>query len=242
MHDNELVEQPALKSGETAAEASEEKSFFDLLYGIITKPVQTMRYIADKKLIFVGIVLTISIAWINSIANIPGMLSSFSQTTSGLETLPAVGVMRGFILALAVILPPFSATFILLMQAGIFHILAVLFKGKGSYDGLIGVLGFASFPSIIAIPFALLDLLATRSGWAGYTAVMVPVTLVVSLGLVVWILVLDVIGVRENYQLSTWRAFLVVTIPIIVFIVLAAAFFIAIAVFAVGALSSLGLH
>lgn len=242
----EVTPGPTLESSPEATanssfESGEEKGFFDLLYGVIARPVETLRYIADHRLIFVSIVLSISIAWISSIANIPGMLNDLSQAPSGLGSLPAMSAIRGFFLVFAIVIPPFSAMLTLVMQAGILHILAILFKGKGSYDGLIGALGFASFPSVILIPFALIELLVNRTGSQAYATAMIPVSLGVSLGFLVWIFILDVIGVRENYSLTTWRAFLVVAIPIATFIILIVSFIVVIGIFVAGTLSSINL-
>jgi hypothetical protein len=74
-------------------------------------------------------------------------------------------------------------------------------------------LAFAYVPSVVTVPFTLL---VVAFGFLGLL-----VTGFVSFAISVWVLVLTVIAVRENYALTTGRATGVVLIPIGAIFVLA---------------------
>jgi len=105
----------------------------------------------------------------------------------------------------------------LLVQAGFFHMVALLLRGKGGYLGMFCGVCFACFPLVFSAPLALMRaLLDSRSGSLLYY--------VLSLFFFLWILVLYVIAIRQNYHLSPGRAatacfapaFVVIVIPLLV--------------------------
>ncbi|MHB8841146.1 MAG: YIP1 family protein [Candidatus Aquicultor sp.] len=187
----------------------EKKGLFDLLYGVITKPSETFRYLIETKPVLLAFLVYVAIAWIGAIAGISGSLTTARSLNhaSGSTTLNP-----GLIATITVIVAPILAAISLAIVAGIYHIIALILKGKGDYAGLISALGFASFPRLFAAPFGLLTLVAGAAGSI--------IAGIASLGFGIWFLVLDILAVRENYKFSLGRAILTVLIPVILGVIL----------------------
>ncbi|HZD60631.1 MAG TPA: Yip1 family protein [Anaerolineae bacterium] len=186
----------------------EKRTITDLLYGVIARPVDTLRYIADNKLVLAGILTYIAVALVGYLASIPTALNEFNRM-SELGRLP-------FNPRIMVITPVFTipilGPILLVIICGIFHVIAGLFKGKGDFNGLLSSFGFSYFPSILMVPFTLLEL---KGGIVGSA-----LSSVAAFGFSIWLIVLYTIAIRENYKFSTGRAVATFFIPVITFIVL----------------------
>ncbi|MDP2211225.1 MAG: Yip1 family protein [Candidatus Aquicultor sp.] len=217
--------------GETPTEEEspselEKRTVTELLYGVIVKPVATLRYVAERRLIWASLLIYITIAWLGAIASIPGSLNSFEQLPN-MGALPALFNPRSIII-FTVVGTPFFSVFSMFISAGILHIIALPLKGKGAFWGLFSVIGFAGFPSIMATPFGLLDYF-TGFGTSLYALITLPFT--------IWTIVLTIIGIRENYNFSTARAVWTFFIPLITLFLLVMLLVIGIIALFVGALS-----
>ncbi|MCL6472643.1 MAG: YIP1 family protein [Firmicutes bacterium] len=204
-------------SGDSAQTEPEKRDFVDLLYGVIAKPVPTLRYIAKTRLIAQGIALFIAVAWITSIASIPSQYYLFKlmpDSTGEADIFSRLSIIMPLIVA------PFLAIAGLAIISGIYHGLAKLFKGDGSYGSLISTLSFASFPRLFAVPFSLIVLFGGRTGSFPTFFISMIIFALVSQAFAIWVIVLDIIVIRENYRLSTGKATLVYFIPVIAFIIL----------------------
>jgi hypothetical protein len=96
----------------------------------------------------------------------------------------------------------------LVIQAGVLHGAAVLLRGRGSYLGLLCALCFASLPWAFSAPLALLrGLLDSGVGPLLYY--------LGSAGLFVWLLVLSVAALGQNYLFSPRRAVVTCLIPVL---------------------------
>jgi hypothetical protein len=150
----------------------------------------------------------------------------FVSVVSGLILLPnppelvevILGPEKGT-LNLVSVIPIWVIIFLvaLLIQAGFFHMVALLLRGRGSYLGMFCGVCFANFPLVFSAPLALMRaLLDSRSGQLLY--------LILSLIFFLWILVLYIIAIRQNYNLPPGRAvatcftpaFVVIIIPLLV--------------------------
>jgi hypothetical protein len=125
-------------------------------------------------------------------------------------------------LSLITIIPIWVIIFLvaLLIQAGFFHVVALLLRGRGSYLGMFCGVCFACFPLVFSAPLALMRaLLDSRSGN--------PLYYILSLIFFLWILVLYIIAIRQNYNLPSGKAvaacftpaFVVIIIPLLVLVV-----------------------
>jgi hypothetical protein len=201
------------QSSETGEELKDQ-SLFDLLYGVIIRPVATFKYLSVKKPWIMATVLYVVIAFISAIAGVPGQQDQLSELTK-LSNNSDINIGAIAIVALVVVLPIFS--FIgLFFIGGIYHLLAKAFKGDGSYKGIISALGFAGFPSIVSTPFSLLYFIGGPIG----KIVAVATTLSISFAVGIWVLILNILAIRENYRLSTGKAVAVCLIPVAVVVVL----------------------
>lgn len=110
----------------------------------------------------------------------------------------AEGLHPGRIGAVGFLWVPVFQIMLLFIVAGLFHILAVLFGGKGDYIGFVRILGLAHILQ-----------------WAS----MIPV-----LGFLVglWRIVVVYIALEEHYKLDTVKAVIVLILPIIVLAILGA--------------------
>ena len=87
----------------------------------------------------------------------------------------------------------------LFITAMVFHVAARVFRGQGSYWGLVCALAFAALPVAFFAPLSVLDVLLGLPGFILYCLGWVA--------LIVWAFcVLGIIAIRENYSFSTRRA------------------------------------
>ncbi len=106
--------------------------------------------------------------------------------------LSAVGHMN----PMGVLYYPFVSLLLFLLNVAALHLMAgVFFKGKGTYNGLMIVLGAASVVNWVAV----IPLLGSILGFAAS----------------LWFLVVGVAAVEELYRLDRMRAVLSVIVPII---------------------------
>ncbi len=187
----------------------EKKGLFDLLYGVITKPSETFRYLIETKPVLLAFLVYVAIAWIGAIAGVSGSITTARSLN---HASGSTALNPSLIATFTVIITPVLAAISLAIIAGIYHIIARILKGEGDYPSLISALGFASFPRLFAAPFGLLTLFAGTAGSV--------IAGLASLGFGIWFLVLDVLAVRENYKFSLGRAISTVLIPVILGVIL----------------------
>ncbi len=98
--------------------------------------------------------------------------------------------------------------------AGIFHVVAKILGGKGAFTEMLVLMGFAMLPNIFQAP---IGLVAIFSG--GLTGALIAI----GLGgiLAIWVLILDVLAIREAHKFSTGRAIATLVLPFVVLMVLA---------------------
>lgn len=86
----------------------------------------------------------------------------------------------------------------ILVSSGITHLIAIMFRGQGAYSGMLCGRSFANLPLVFFAPLAVLHIFLSYPG-----------SLIYYLGaalIFVWVLLLDVMAVRQNYRFSTARA------------------------------------
>jgi len=159
------------------------------LYGVLTKPVQTLNEIAREKpanaafLIYLGITM---LSVLSSLYN-PQAMQAFEDLMRETD----IAIPFSVIIAASLLMAIIS----IFVVTGVLQLLARLFKGNGGYWNLFSAYAFANFPLIIGLPITFI------SGFLGTVGNILSG--VFSLGLSIWVLVLQVIAVRESHSLST---------------------------------------
>jgi hypothetical protein len=188
----------------------------DAAIGVITRPVPAMQQIAAARPWLIGLGLYLII----------NLLSGFAGLTAPATVLPPdanmppeleqmleglIGATRSvpLILGLSLIVSPI----LLVIWVGILYLVGRLFGGQGAFSAVFATHTFATIPNILlAAATALLNLAGD---------LLAPLLGALSFGVGIWILVLQIIGMRESMALSTGRAVAAVLIPIAVLILLA---------------------
>ncbi len=152
------------------------------------------------------------------------MLASFYGDASSASVQEALSQFNVYIPLSVIVFGTLALSFLaLFVSAALLHLFARLFGGSGGFWNLFSAYAFTTFPMIFSVPvFLLAGFIGVAGGFLSG---------LVSMGLSVWVLVLDVIAVKESHGLSLGRSIaaylvylaLIVIVPlvIVVFLVLA---------------------
>jgi len=180
---------------------------WEYLVGVINEPVRTLREVAEKRLWKQGLLLILVIALIGGAFSVVSLKMN-PPATSNLSADPTLAHFFSIFYS-----PAFFVLFMLVISilswfitGAIYYGFSRMFKGQGSLPGMLASLGFAEIPSLVSAPLTALALLL---GPAWIVISYVP-------GLVawIWILVLDVLAIRESQRLDTGPAVGVILITV----------------------------
>lgn len=160
--------------------------FLELMYGALFAPVTTFRQVAARPRPDRAVLVLLAVSVVSAGA---GALSA--EREAGLAALP-VSLSLGPVAFLLGLIGPFVIWY---LQASALHLTAELLGGAGRVLTLLTLLALAAVPQVFSAPALLLGVL-TRSSLGGW----------LSLGIGVWVIVLQVLAVRETYGFSTGRA------------------------------------
>lgn len=178
---------------------------------VVTSPVDTLRRLTHHPRTAWAVVVVAIIGALGFVSGAAGMDTS-AAPGDPFAPGPDLGALRGAMIVGGLILGPIVAVLSIVVWTAILHGMARLFKGTGTFAGTFSGVSFAYVPSVLSVPFQLLPLVRGLAGSLLASAV--------GFAVFVWVLVLDVIAVRECHHLSTGRAVGAVLIPIAVFFVL----------------------
>lgn len=176
--------------------------FAELVSGIFISPVATLRVVATRVPAPFGasILAYFAVALISALGASVSLSRVVARTFSelGAATPPASAITFGIVLG-ALVLGPIGLFF----KAGALGLSAGFFGGRGDGRRLLPAFALTYAPALLNTPVGLLvgtslDNLAT----------------VLSLAILVWRLVLDVIAIREVYSVSTGRAAAAALVPL----------------------------
>ena len=208
----------------------------DAAVGVIVRPVVAMRQIAARRPWPMAMALYIAITLLNGLVNLTSPWLDFSQSVPEMSELPgsygsALTLTRSPLFAVVNAL--LCSPVLLVAIAGVFYLTGRLLGGRGYFSGLLSTFAFAVVPTILLAPMlALLNL----------TGALLAVIFgaLASICFAIWVLVLQVLGIRESLALSTGRAVATLLIPIgVVFLLFCALFLLIVALVltAAGAMS-----
>lgn len=179
---------------------------FDWLYGVIARPVGTLNEIAREKPAGWGFFIYLAVSLMS------GAAVTFQQYRYGMfeeamqqfaiTIAPAVLIIGGFFFTVVAL---FVFTIVL-------HLFGRLFGGSGGYWNIFSAYTFASFPSIIGVP---VSLFAAFLGWAGML-----LNSLTGFGISIWVIVLQVIALRESHGLTTGMSILAYIISVVLLFII----------------------
>ncbi len=168
--------------------------FLDLIYGVLTSPVQAFSQISATRPWTLALTALIFPSIVAAFILVPNM-PQLAEVIMSLEKNSLHD--RWYLWTVWVLFLPL----VLLLQAVFFHVSASLFGGRGSCLGMFYGLSFAYLPWIFFAPLGLLRaVMESASGQAIYYAV----TMVIFS----WVFSLQIISLRQNYLVSWRRAVL----------------------------------
>ncbi|MGM0651314.1 MAG: Yip1 family protein [Bacillota bacterium] len=162
---------------------------FEWLYGVIVSPAGTLNDIAREKPVWWGLLIYLGISVLGSLAALfdPEVVATYEEITHQFAfSIPIIPLAIGGIL---------FSILLLLFYVGALHLFGRLFGGSGGYWNLFSTYTFASFPGIIGVPVTALGGVLGGIGSA--------LNSMVALGISIWVIVLQVIALRESHNLST---------------------------------------
>ena len=192
-------------------------SFVDAVVGVFVRPVVTMQKIAAARPwgIALGIMIMLAVLGLLAGLTVPTQPVTTMPETEGMP--PSMATMVAMSQSrIPAIIGGVAGPLLQIVYAGILFVLARLLRGEGHFSALFSTLVFAGLPGVITL---VLTLIANVSG----IIVLSLIIGMVSFGIGIWSLVLQVIGVRESMHLSTGRAVTTGLIPVAVLLFLACA-------------------
>ena len=180
-------------------------ALLDILYEVMVSPTTAFSRVTERKPWHLALATAVFISLIFAFVLLPNP-PQLVDIILGLErgTMPLVPVVLVWILIFLAILS---------LQAGLFHILALLFRSKGTYTGTLCGLCFVWLPAFFVAPLALLRALLNSS--SGHILYIVGSSI-----LCLWVLLLYFIAIRQSYHLSPLRAMTTCLIPLFLMFVL----------------------
>lgn len=191
------------------------------LYGVLASPVRTLNEIAREKPVGLALLVYLGVAALVMVSNLLGeqgyLVLEESMAELGLFIPASLFVVGAAVITVVSI---FIITLLL-------HLLARLFGGTGGYWNLFSAYAFAEFPLIISVPVTLITV------YAGLVGSILGG--LITFGLSIWVIVLQVIALRESHGLSTGASIgayiihfvIIIAIPVAIAIAVVAAIFIA---------------
>ena len=176
-------------------------SFTETIYGILFEPTVTLRTLADKKPYGRALLIFLTVTLLSI------LFEQALNVHTDHELLAMVPANAFWMINLfGVVL----SIFLLMVISGLLSLISEIIYGKFNAGGILVALCYASIPGILGPPLRYASSLAGIQ-WLG----------VVLAGLsMIWVLVLQVIGVRESLRVTPGQAILIMLLPLVVLVIL----------------------
>ena len=174
--------------------------------GLIVRPIHTIQQIVVDRPVGLGLLTLLIVAILNGVVSF-GL--GFDTATFEEFTDEPISIGLGFVVIGTLLFVAFVA-----VELGFFslvvHLISKLFGGDGAYTGMLAGLMMLSILSLIPVIPGLLDALASGIGEAteSEASPFEAISVIVSLVVFIWTIILGIILIRENYRLSTGMAVL----------------------------------
>ncbi|MBC8520624.1 MAG: YIP1 family protein [Methanomicrobia archaeon] len=179
------------------------------IFGTLFSPASTFRRMLEERTTVTIAAIIVLIAGICSGA---GSILMQNALMSLFAEFPGFEVVQ-LSPAASIILSVVSGFIGWVVIAGILHVVAKILGGKGVFTEMLVLMGFAALPNVFQAPIGLVVILS-----GGLTGAFIALGL--SGILAIWILILDVLAIREAHKFSTGRAIATLVLPFVVLIVL----------------------
>ncbi len=184
--------------------------FFDKIRGAIKEPTKFFHEINKEKGIGHALIYYVIFLIINTILSVFYLTKVFSA-------IPELGAFAGAITASVIIMQFLFSLVMLFIITGLVHLFSKWVKGKGNYDDTFKAMIYGMTPNLIFSPLFMIYMAII--GIQNITA-LIPMYLV-SGGIAIWSIVLEIIGLKIAHKYSTWRAVLsLIIIPILLVIII----------------------
>ncbi|MDI6784182.1 MAG: Yip1 family protein [bacterium] len=149
----------------------EKKSYLQRVFGMFTGPKEVFQYIDEKPEIILALLIPVLGTVMISIAAIvqnfrnPQYLEAMKQMPETMSNVMKYGAsVIGAIFGVVFVL------IILLVQAGIIHVIAPFLNGKGTFKKLVCVLGYSSAPGLILGILSLIYIVVNQTDYIPFSA------------------------------------------------------------------------
>ncbi len=174
-------------------------TFTEIIYGILFQPAPTLKYLGvNKPLLLALISFSVAAVW-NMIISI-GLDNARGVTAALPEGYIGVYLFIGLLVSLSV----------LAVSAAIYNLLGEIIYKQANGRGILTCLAFASVPGILGPPLQ-------------YAVTLLHfnyININISVFAFLWVVALQIIGIREALVIQTGQALLLFILPWLVFIVL----------------------
>ena len=171
--------------------------------GLIVRPIHTIQQIVADRPVGLGLLTLLIVAILNGVVSF-GL--GFDTAAFDEFTDEEISVGVGFVVIGTILFVAF-----VVVELGFFslivHLISKLFGGDGAYTGMLAGLMMLSILSLIPVIPGLLDALAGETA-EGDSSPFEAISVIVSLVVFIWTIILGIILIRENYRLSTGMAVL----------------------------------
>lgn len=175
--------------------------FFEIMYGMLFQPVGTLRALREEKPVALGLLTFFLVSAVSLLFKkalytliLPSYLLNLVQKTGWL--------FSGISLLSAVIM--------LLVMTGVLSLLSELLYHKGNGPGLLCCLSFCIIPGVLGPPLYYAGALLGYKGLGWFLSFLVGV----------WVIILQVLALREALELNTGQAVLLYIMPVLALVVL----------------------
>lgn len=169
-------------------------TFTEIIYGVIFKPVSTLKYISVAKPLGPGILVFSIIAAFNLLIKL-GI-----DRSNGVYTVSAAYLQLYLLIGLIISIAAMMAA------AAIYSFLSDLIYHKNNVKGIISSLSFAFVPAALGPPLE-------------YAVILIKgLDINIALITFIWVIVLQIVAIRESFLVETGQAVLMFLLPLIILI------------------------
>jgi len=188
-----------------APDGRQKDSILDLVYGVLFEPARTFAGLAKQPPVTATAIIVVLLNLAEALMELFTMPQYMPELPlPNLPDLEALVAMSTPLFAAGGFFLGFVKWF---FMAGLLHLLAELYGGRGDARGVFTVYGLAGLPAALMIPVELLTVLFAPS------AAFNTINGLLSLAVFIWSVVLLIIGIREVHGFSSGKAALTVFTP-----------------------------